>query len=162
MNQIFAGTAALALALVLWGLGRKPRKPLLSSTDASFVAGLNRTQLSFVLSKQEVFEEKKQISATSKTAWEPPKTSQECINLRKQLFQLIDGGPKERLNAVAIAGLWGNKSVLPIIRRGLRDSDSVVVYTAAEAIKQFRSNSSSTTKSNHKTLRPPRNVSLMR
>ena len=48
MNQLLAGGAALVLVAVLWGLGRRPGKTLLSSTDAKSVAAINRAQLGLV------------------------------------------------------------------------------------------------------------------
>ena len=48
MNQLIAGGAAFVLVLVLWGLGRRPSKTILSSTDAGMVAAINRAQLGLV------------------------------------------------------------------------------------------------------------------
>ena len=48
MNQLLAGGAALVLVVVLWGLGRRPGKTLLRSTDATSVAAINRAQLGLV------------------------------------------------------------------------------------------------------------------
>ena len=48
MTQLLAGGAALVLMAVLWGLGRRPGKVLLRSTDAASVAAINRAQLGVV------------------------------------------------------------------------------------------------------------------
>ena len=68
-------------------------------------------------------------------------------------------GPEQRLLAVREAALWGHRSVLPILRQALHDSDSRVVEAAADAIGPFRS---ATRKQVIQSSRPPRNVARMR
>ncbi len=72
----------------------------------------------------------------------------------------MSSGPEDRLIAVNAAGKWGNLSVLPILRLGLRDVDSRVVITAAQAISRFRGCPNISTKK--KSTRHPLNVSRMR
>ena len=48
MTQLFAGVATVVLAIILYGLGRKPNKPILRSTDVSEVVALNRAQVELV------------------------------------------------------------------------------------------------------------------
>ena len=77
MANVFAGAAAFILVIVLWGLGRRPSKPLIRSTDASNVAALNRDQLSLVetsLKQQSQPQAPRAIEAPQ--GWEPPKTIQ--------------------------------------------------------------------------------------
>ena len=62
--------------------------------------------------------------------------------------------------AVKLASEWGDKSVLPILKLGLRDMDSRVVIQSAEAISKFKSHSINTNKLK-KTIYPL-NVFLMR
>ena len=45
----------------------------------------------------------------------------------------MGSGPDQRLEAMIVAGEWGHHSVLDLLRRGLRDSDSRVVEAAASA-----------------------------
>ena len=81
--------------------------------------------------------------------------------LKKQLNQLIAGGPRERLQAIILSDLWGHKSILPILRRGLKDSDSDVVAAAAMAIAKHKGFSYPLDQETE-TRRPPRNAALMR
>ena len=79
MNQLFAGAAVLALTLVLWGLGRRPRKLLLSSTDASSVAALNRVQLTLVKPQRHGTEESASIAQETPETSNSPATTQERL-----------------------------------------------------------------------------------
>ncbi len=54
---------------------------------------------------------------------------------------MISSNPDERLIAVQIADKWGDSSVIPILKIGLRDMDSRVVIYSAKAISKFRNNS---------------------
>jgi hypothetical protein len=91
--------------------------------------------------------------------WTRPVTVQETISLQQALRFGMNAGPEERLLAVRQAACWGHRSVLPLLRRALHDSDPRVVEAAALAIEPFRS-------SPHRKVpqasRPPRNVSRMR
>ena len=154
MQNVLVPGAVGLLAVFLW-LQRKPLKPMLSSTDASAVAQLNRTQLELVIEAEQL----SKIEDVDLSAWTSPVTVQETIILQKALRFGMNSGPEERLLAVRQAARWGHRSVLPLLRRALRDSDPRVVESAAQAIEQFRSTP-------HRTVvqaaRPPRNVSRMR
>ena len=154
MTQLFAGVATIVLAIVLYGLGRKPNKPLLSSTDVSEVVALNRAQVELV--QQEVEETTKHPLVT---AWHPPSTSAERLALQQTLRRSMEAGPDQRLQAIKLAGQWGHKSVLPLLRRGLHDSDSQVVEAAAAAIERHRGGIQP---ASAQPVRPPRNVARMR
>ena len=131
MNQILAASIGLILALFLWSLGKKIPK----TSKTNFIND---------------FEQKKSLVESRKTSqisipnnnkeiiWIEPKNTREKINLRKKLFKLISLDPENRLNAVDIASRWGDLSVLPIIRRGLKDADSRVVIAAAKGIQQYK------------------------
>ena len=95
-------------------------------------------------------------------AWEKPKTVRERINLQKKLRKLITGNPEERLQAMIISDLWGHANVLPILKRGLKDSDSRVIEAAAFALNKHRGLPYARIFQNLNCQRPPRNVSLMR
>ena len=152
-NFLVPGAVGL-LAVFLW-LQRKPVKPMLSSTDASAVAQLNRTQLELVIEA----ERRSKTKDDDLSNWTPPVTVQETISLQQALRFGMNAGPEERLLAVRQAACWGHRSVLPLLRRALHDSDPRVVEAAALAIEPFRS-------SPHRKVvqasRPPRNVSRMR
>jgi hypothetical protein len=154
MQNVLVPGAVGLLAVFLW-LQRKPLKPMLSSTDASAVAQLNRTQLELVIEAEQL----SKIEDLDLSAWTSPVTVQETISLQKALRFGMNSGPEERLLAVRQAARWGHRSVLPLLRRALRDSDPRVVESAAQAIEPFRSTP-------HRTVvqaaRPPRNVSRMR
>ena len=66
----------------------------------------------------------------------------------------------ERLIAVEIAGEWGDPSVIPILKIGLRDMDTRVVIKAAKAISKFRNQPIA--KPTKQKISYPLNVFLMR
>ena len=164
MNQLLAGGAALVLVVVLWSLGRRPGKTLLSSTDATSVAAINRAQLGLVQvssPQQNLETQEGSDQGTGDLApFQPPVSSAERISLERRLREAMDqGNPDQRLEAVRVAGQWGHASVLPLLRRGLRDADSLVVEAAATAIERHRG---ATRPSPAQVARPPRNVARMR
>ena len=164
MNQLLAGGAALVLMAVLWGLGRRPGKVLLRSTDAASVAAINRAQLGVVetvLTKEDGTSsaEPGRVKIAD-VQFEPPSGVSERIALERQLRQAMDqGDPLLRLDAIVKAGAWGHGNVLPLLRRGLRDADSRVVEAAAAAIARHRG---ATRVAAIQAARPPRNVARMR
>ena len=164
MNQLLAGGAALVLVVVLWSLGRRPGKTLLSSTDATSVAAINRAQLGLVQVSSPQQNPETQEGSDQGTGdlapFQPPVSSAERISLERRLREAMDqGNPDQRLEAVRVAGQWGHASVLPLLRRGLRDADSLVVEAAATAIERHRG---ATRPSPAQVARPPRNVARMR
>ena len=164
MNQLLAGGAALVLVVVLWSLGRRPGKTLLSSTDATSVAAINRAQLGLVQVSSPQQDLETQAGSGKGTGdlapFQPPVSSAERISLERRLREAMDqGNPDQRLEAVRVAGQWGHASVLPLLRRGLRDADSLVVEAAARAIERHRG---ATRPSPAQVARPPRNVARMR
>jgi HEAT repeat protein len=91
--------------------------------------------------------------------WTAPQTEQDRLALQQRLRQRMASGPEQRLDAVREAALWGHRSVLPLLKRALRDSDARVVEAAAEAMEPFRG---APRRAPAQTVRPPRNVSRMR
>ena len=154
MNQIFAGGIALIIAFWLFAKGKKPQ--FQSTSDPSYINNRPQSDTSFV----EIYspQEKLGKSASENILWSKPKKPRDKILLRKQLMKLMQAGPEERLQAIVIASRWGNSTILPILKRGLKDSDMRVMITAAEGIQKFKCSSKTTQTS----LRPPRNVFLMR
>ena len=155
MQTFLASVSAVALVGALWLL-RRPVKPMLSSTDAGEVARLNRAQLSLVLEPQAASSD---VSDQDAPLWQPPSDVRETQLLMDCLRAAMKEGPDQRLEAVTIAGLWGHRSVLPLLRRALHDSDSRVVTAAAAAIAPLRGASHPAPV---QASRPPRNVARMR
>jgi HEAT repeat protein len=56
---------------------------------------------------------------------------------------------------------WGHRAALPLIQRGLRDSDPAVVALAASAMGRFRGRSAAI-QTTTQAVKPPRNVSRTR
>ncbi len=156
MNQFFAAGTAFLLAGILWSLGRKPK--FFGKTNIHSAGSIPPISLS--INKKENDFGFKAFRQQSESSISLPFSSVEKINLRKKLFSLIRLGPVERLKAVSIASDWGDPSILPILKTGLRDSDSQVVLIAAEGIQKFKNSSRAENIQNKD--RPPRNVFLMR
>ena len=155
MQTFLASVSAVVLVGALWLL-RRPVKPMLSSTDAGEVARLNRAQLSLVLEPEA---EGSGASDQEAPLWQPPADARESRLLLICLRAAMAEGPEQRLEAVTIAGLWGHRSVLPLLRRALHDSDSRVVAAAAAAISPLRGASHP---GSVQASRPPRNIARMR
>ena len=158
MNQFLTLIAASAIAIILWSRGKKiPTGIFLQSIRKSdgFIAHDQVEEVNFIHSKriQENNNQRKQDAQT-----EIPKTIQEKVKLRKRIESLIKGGPEERLKAVVLSEGWGNRQILHILRRGLKDSDSRVIIASARSINKFKGFRSQKSL----TRRPPRNVALMR
>ena len=131
MNQLVAAGAAFFLALTFLGLGRKPKTLLNTKTSENLT--VQPSSLVIVPGgKQKV------NRGIESVYFLLPKTEKEKFLLRKKLKNLIASGPEDRLIAVNTAEKWGDLSVLPILRLGLRDVDSRVVIKSAQAISRFR------------------------
>jgi hypothetical protein len=57
---------------------------------------------------------------------------------RSRLERLYRGDRVSRLLAIQAAHRWGDRLCLPLLRRGLRDSDPAVMLAAVQAIERFR------------------------
>ncbi|MFZ9753822.1 MAG: HEAT repeat domain-containing protein [Cyanobium sp.] len=173
-------TAALVAALLTatWLLGRR-RAPLLSSTDTSDVAALNRAQIALVQSGgasqpeqpwpsgpgprpgQSAGRPQSPARATTSGSQDPlglglgPMAAGSLASLgrvdgpaavaaggrsayRNRLEALFRRDRASRLLAIEAAHRWGDRLCLPLLRRGLRDSDPAVMRAAALAIERFR------------------------
>ncbi len=153
MNQIFAGCVGVLFAFVLWALGKKTQGSLESQKNF-LQRGVEERSL--------IIESRIKNKLTShpkhSNTYIPPKTKQEKIILKKKLFKLMSKGPEERLIAINEAQKWGNAVVLPLLIRGLKDFDSRVVIASAAGLKKIKN----AKLNNYRTMRPPRNVFLMR
>lgn len=155
MQNVLLPGAVVLLTVVLW-LRRKPAKPMLSSTDASRVAQINRAQLELVIEPAADGES----ADASLESWTAPSSPLERLALERRLKADMEAGPEERLRAVRLAARWGHRSALPLLRQALRDSDARVVEAAAAAIAPFRGAPAAAPI--RQQARPPRNVSRMR
>ena len=154
MQNVLLPGAVVLLTVVLWLRG-KPAKPMLSSTDASVVAQLNRAQLELVTGPDPSTDS----TASAGDTWIAPQTEKERLALQHQLRAAMNGGPEARLQAVRIASHWRHRCVLPLLRQALRDTDARVVELAAMAIEPYRGRPGPVST---QVARPPRNVSRMR
>ena len=74
MQNVLLPGAVVLLTVVLW-LRRKPLKPMLSSTDASGVAQLNRAQLELVIEPASVGD----VADDSLESWTAPTSELERL-----------------------------------------------------------------------------------
>jgi len=160
MNQVFVGGIALIITFILWTSKKESKgSTFLQSKNNSFTN--SNTTSSFVQKKklfnQEASEKFKDIEAKPFSK----KTSLNSIETNKKLTRLISSSPNDRLLAIQIASQWKNKKALPFLRRGLKDSDSRVVISAAAAISSYKGKTIDSQKKSQ-VSRPPRNVSLIR
>ena len=176
MTQALSGAAIAAVLAVFWLLGR-PRTRLLSTTDTSAVAALNRTQMERLLDPAAA-RGSEDDAATSAVAlrhvrdgW-PRDSRGRTLLLRHLQEQFQQGGPLRR-QAIATCVAWRNRAALPLIRQGLRDSDPAVVALAAAAMVEFRGRTSAggmamtaaaqgATTGAQPVAKPPSNVSRTR
>lgn len=161
MNQALVAVVAVTVLTGLWLLGR-PRPRWLVSTDATAVAALNRAQVELVQAPAAVTG-KASVRAASPSAVIPAlgASAKERLRFERWLNELWRGGPADRLQALAACRQWGHPSVLPWLRRGLRDGDAAVVALAAEAIGPFRGPLRSAV-ADPQPLKLPRNVARTR
>ena len=57
---------------------------------------------------------------------------------RKKMFSLFQGNTEDKLKALKIAEELGDKSTLPILRKGLRDISPEVIEVSALLIRKFK------------------------
>ncbi len=161
MNQAMAALVVATILSGLWLLGR-PRPRLLASADTTSVAALNRAQLELVQAPAVVPVE---AAARPDSPWVAVPalgaSVQERLRFERWLKELWRGEPADRLRALAACRQWGHPSVLPWLRRGLRDGDAAVVALASEAIGPFRGPLRSAV-ADPQPLRLPRNVARTR
>ena len=59
-------------------------------------------------------------------------------SLRKKMFQLFESHSEDKLKALKIAEALADKTTLPILRRGLKDTSPEVVEKSAYLIRNFK------------------------
>ncbi len=174
MTQALSGAAIAAVIAVCWLLGR-PRPKLLRSTDASGVAALNRQQMELVVDAPadapagdadggdwamgigEMPRVAGSLALQATTCW--PRNARERVLLLAQLDTQFRLGGEARRQAMAIGAAWGHRAALPLLRRGLRDTDPAVVALAASSMERFRKAGAPVAQP---AARAPRNVSRTR
>ena len=57
---------------------------------------------------------------------------------RNKMFSLFKGNTEDKLKALKIAEEMSDKSTLPILRKGLRDTSSEVIEISALLIRKFK------------------------
>ena len=160
MNQVFVGSIALIIALILWGNKKQSQgSPFLKSQKDSL---LNSNATSSFVQKSQLINQKEPDDLKKlkfKSLSNQP--SRNSVETNKKLTKLISSSPNDRLLAIQIASQWENKKAIPFLRRGLKDSDSRVVIASAAAISSYKGKTMNVQKKSQAS-RPPRNVSLMR
>ena len=160
MNQVFAGSLALIIALILWTSKKQSKASAFfkSQKDSFSKAELSSSEL--IIDKSLQNQKSTKLNNKNSKPFSQP-TSLNSIKTKKQLTKLISSDPTDRLLAIKIARQWNNQKALPFLRRGLKDFDSRVVIAAAAGISYYKGK---TIDSHEKSQasRPPRNVSLMR
>ena len=58
--------------------------------------------------------------------------------LRKEMLSLFKGSKEEKIKALRIAEFLSDKSILPILKLGLKDMDSDIVKVSAKLIQKFK------------------------
>ena len=58
--------------------------------------------------------------------------------LRKDMLELFKGSKAEKIKALKIAEFLSDKSILPILKIGLKDMDSDIVKVSAKLIQKFK------------------------
>ena len=58
--------------------------------------------------------------------------------LRKEMLYLFKGSKEEKIKALKIAEFLSDKSIVPILKIGLKDMDSDIVKVSAKLIQKFK------------------------
>ena len=58
--------------------------------------------------------------------------------LQKEMLELFKGSKEEKIKALKIAEFLSDKSILPILKIGLKDMDSDIVKVSAKLIQKFK------------------------
>ena len=160
MNQVFAGSLALIIALILWSSKKQFKVSDFFNSQKDYFSKAQLASSSLIIDKN--LQNQKSSKLNNKES--NPFSHQPSVNsieTKKQLTKLISSNPSDRLLAIQIASQWQNNKSLPFLRRGLKDSDSRVVIASAAAISSYKGKTIDLQKQSQAS-RPPRNVSLMR
>ena len=167
MNPTVLGGAAALLLVALWWSGRRRPAALLRSTDASAIAALNRAQIASVyrsgpgVARPPAAQEESQGPAHQLPVPPAASTLPRALLLRR-LSLALGQDPATRLAALRLARSWGHRATVPLLLRGLRDSDPAVVREAALAMERFRGRPAAPGSSQLSAVPLPRNVARTR
>ncbi len=165
MNPTFLGGAAALLLCVLWWSGRRRPVQTLGSTSTAAIAALNRAQITAVRQAASASAPDAGANATGPVA--------ECTGVRpgpglpqalllRRLSTALSQDPAARLQALRQAHAWGDRATVPLLLRGLRDSDPAVVREAVLAMERFRGRARGPGAAQVPVLPLPRNVARSR
>ncbi len=160
MNQVFAGSLALIIALILWSSKKQSKASVFFKYKKDSLSKAQVTSSELIIDKN-LQDQKSNKLNNKKSNPFSQSTSLNSIKTKKQLTKLISSNPSDRLLAIQIASKWENNKALPFLKRGLKDSDSRVVIASAAAIATYKGKTIDLNKKSQAS-RPPRNVSLMR
>jgi hypothetical protein len=124
--------SASVLAIVLWLLSR--RRPLWSSQASAGPAALNRSALVVTIRSEPPVAESQSGAGSARSGLNRQNRRQRLLGLSAQL----KGSPEQRLLALVQLSGMADRSVLPLLRRALRDPDLKVMAAAAAAIEPYR------------------------
>ena len=163
MNQIFAATTILIFSVIAITLGKKPFKALSKSNNHLLVSIEGGENISLIkLNDKSIPKRENRKDIPLKVLGKTPRTAQEKINFLRYLKQSMLLGPERRLEAINLSNAWHHSSVLPILRKGLKDSDIRVIKASAQSINKYRGLSNTNKTNNQTKVRPPLNVARMR
>lgn len=132
--------AVAAVVAALFWLSARRRPSLGLGFDSQAIAALNRAQIERVLGGSEPAAEVEPDKADA--GWLPlPSTPRERALFLRALNRQFAGDASQRLVAIEMAAVWGQRASLPLLLRGLRDVDPAVVKAAARAMERFRGRS---------------------
>jgi len=145
VNSSLLAAVGASLLAALWLLSRR-RPPAPMQRDVSDVVALNRAQITLARAPAASPDTAAAAAATAAGAAEDGETilpavpadgGDRHLHLRR-LEDLYRSGGERRLQAMTAARLWGHPTVLPLLRRGLRDADPRVMLEAARGMELFR------------------------
>jgi hypothetical protein len=165
MNPTFLGGAAALLLCVLWWSGRRRPVQLLGSTSTAAIAALNRAQIAAVQESAAAASldagENAADPAAAGSAVRPGPGLPQALLLRR-LSGALTQEPATRLQALRQARAWGDRATVPLLLRGLRDSDPAVVREAVLAMERFRGRARAPGAAQEPVFPLPRNVARSR
>ena len=167
MNPTVLGGAASLLLLVLCWSGRRRPRQLLRSTDAAAIAALNRGQIAALRRPSgpalQAAGSESPGPSCQPMRFPPPGEAVPPAVLLRRLAAAMTQEPAIRLAALRHARAWGHRSTVPLLLRGLRDSDPAVVREAVLALERFRGRPAPATGADQAfAVSLPRNVALTR
>ena len=93
------------------------------------------------LSSNKLINQKKYISKKNSFSYKHKDTIYSEFDkkaLRNTMFKLFQSHKEDKLKALKIAEKLANKSILPILRRGLKDTSPEIVERSAYLIRNFK------------------------